>query len=86
MDIVVGIEPIQSKVARFTTKLCFSVQLSLSYKGSFGSKREQNPAMKNLPLKTRIVTRMISPWITHLGKSRAAGGIGVSKLGLNICP
>jgi len=56
------------------------------YKGSFGRRGEQNPGMKNLPLKTRIVTRMISPWINHPEKSWDAGGIAVSKLGLNICP
>ena len=54
--------------------------------GLFWKQGEQNPGMKNLPLKTRIVTRMVSSWITHLGKSQDAGGIGVSKLGLNICP
>jgi len=54
------------------------VQLSLSYKGSFGSKWEQNPGMKNLPLKTRIVTRMISTWITHPKKVGMPEGLEFS--------
>jgi hypothetical protein len=36
---------------------------------SFGSKGEQNPRMKNPPLKTKMIIKMISPWITHPGKN-----------------
>jgi hypothetical protein len=30
---------------------------------------EQNPWIENPPLRTKIITRMISPWISHPGKS-----------------
>jgi hypothetical protein len=35
----------------------------------FGCKGEQNPGMENPLLRTKMITKMLSPWIIHPGKS-----------------
>ena len=51
-------------------------------RGSFGSKREQNSRMENPPLRTKIITRMVYPWISHPSKSPGSRSFQISPRGL----
>jgi hypothetical protein len=48
----------------FEEKLLTFLLGNTKHLGSFGSKGEQNLGIENPPLRTRMIIKMISPWIT----------------------